>query len=380
MSNEQTLTQYDDWLRDDSPFAALVMRERLVPIEGVDAVIFPPTYARPEGWREEWLGYNIDRFEDGTKICQIDSVGSQANRMEPIFKRSEYAQLVPKITIRVGQTTVNLLDAGHRAADAVVRFSSLRSEFDTAFRAVRNEGNAEPLAKLAPTSIVFGSWDSRSTHAKFPRVVRSVIRAYKVEPVHRSAQYIPPIDYVGDQVLDAPEGKQQQDAMSELGFSHAPAAWTHGGVTVLGDMRRDASLNLVALRTLGAGRQNVQPAADATDSMLKLRRYILGLALVSLTAPQDSFLREGCQLVPDTNQPAGWSVVKHDGVRSERKITHGDALAFAIAAASAFGVGANKKGKFDASLAKAELGQTSEARKTARRRSRAGGATQGEAQ
>ena len=32
---------------------------------------------------EDWTGYNIDRFEDGASVCQIDSVGSQANRIEP---------------------------------------------------------------------------------------------------------------------------------------------------------------------------------------------------------------------------------------------------------------------------------------------------------
>jgi hypothetical protein len=46
-------------------------------VEGNDAVIFPPTYAKPERMRDEdWTGYNIDRFEDGSTVGQIDSVGS----------------------------------------------------------------------------------------------------------------------------------------------------------------------------------------------------------------------------------------------------------------------------------------------------------------
>src|SRR5260221_5522517 len=154
------------------------MRQWLVPVEGSDAIIFPPTYAPPEGTRkEDWLGYNIDTLEDGTKVCQIDSVGSQANRIEPIFKRAPYAQLVPQVVVKAGTREVHLLEAGHRAADAIVRFSDLGQELWDAFKALLDAGNAEPLARMAPTSLIFGGWDSRATQVKMPRIVRSVIRA-----------------------------------------------------------------------------------------------------------------------------------------------------------------------------------------------------------
>ncbi len=112
MTDEQVLRKFDDWLKDDSDVAALVMRQWLEPVEGKDAVVFPPTYAKPERMREDdWTGYNIDRFEDGTSVCQIDSVGSQANRMEPIFKRETYKHLVPQVVIKAGGKEINLLDA-----------------------------------------------------------------------------------------------------------------------------------------------------------------------------------------------------------------------------------------------------------------------------
>ncbi len=112
MTDEQVLRKFDDWLKDDSDVAALVMRQWLEPVEGKDAVVFPPTYAKPERMREDdWTGYNIDWFEDGTSVCQIDSVGSQANRMEPIFKRETYKHLVPQVVIKAGGKEINLLDA-----------------------------------------------------------------------------------------------------------------------------------------------------------------------------------------------------------------------------------------------------------------------------
>ncbi|GBD31889.1 hypothetical protein HRbin33_00850 [bacterium HR33] len=373
----ELVEKYDNWLKDDSDVAALVMRQWLVPVEGKDAVIFPPTYTLAETdignrfnkgepipgvykGQKGPMGYNIDWFEDGTSVCLIDSVGSQANRMEPIFMRETYKALVPEVIVKAGDKAINLLEAGHRAADAIVRFSDLREELEEAFNAVR-DGDATKLAKIAPTSLVFGAWDSRGTQVKLPRVVRSVIRAFKVKPQHRSAQYIPPVDYVGTKLLDAPQGKEQQDAMSELGLSHAPAPWAHGGVLVEQEIRRDATLNLVALRALRAGR-------DADP--LPLRRYILGLSLVAFTAPQETFLREGCQLVPDPDRPSTWSLVKHDGSREENfEVAHEQALEYAKATATEFGVGPNKQATFDSTRARGELERSKQERKKSRRAS-----------
>lgn len=360
MSNEH---KYDVWLTDDSPLAALVMRQYLVPVEGRDAVIFPPTYAKPERVREEeWLGYNIDRFGDAKSVCQIDSVGSQANRLEAIFLRDPYSKLVPRVIITAGEREVNLLDAGHRAADAIVRFSSLAGQLETAFRALLDRGDAEPLAKIAPTSLLFGVWDSRVTQAKVPRMLRSVIRAFDVTTLHRSAQYIPPVDYVADSLVEAPANKRDQ-ALSELGLSHAPAAWSHGGIQVAGDIRRDVTLNLVALRAISA-------APGKPDATIKLRRYILGLGLISFTAPQETFLREGCQLVPNKLKPTEWNLVRLDGQDTPFELNHDEALAFGKEAAASFGVGENRSGAFSSKLAKEALGQTKEERKAGRRRGR----------
>lgn len=336
MNDQQTLNQFDEWLVDESPYAAIVMRQWLDPVEGKGAVIFPPTYAKPEGKREdEWLGYNMDRFENGMKVCQIDSVGSQANRMEPIFKNEPYSKLVPQITIQAGDREINLLDAGHRAADAIVRFSDLKEELKKAFLTVREKGNAGPLAKIAPTSIVFGSWDSRETQVKLPRIVRSVIRAYDVEMLHRSAQYT---TIAGELLADGEVEVTTKGPKAEMGLAHVPAPWTHGGVIVRKEIRRDAALNLAAVRAL---------KAEPPEGTLALRRYILGLSLVCFTAPQETFLREGCQLVPDPEKPAEWEIVSHHGQRDPFSLSHEKAREYAVAAASAFGVGASRTARFD---------------------------------
>lgn len=153
------LEKYDAWLNTDT-FAALVIREYLEPVEGPDGVLFPATYAAAEDKRVFPGGYNIDPPEGDKNVCLVDSVGSQANRIEPIFAKPEYSHLVPQITVKAGEKTVSILEAGHRAGDALVRCTALQKDLQDAFKAAI-KGDAEPLAKIAPTSLVFGVWDSR---------------------------------------------------------------------------------------------------------------------------------------------------------------------------------------------------------------------------
>src|SRR5215213_1983393 len=95
------LSQFDPWLSDDGP-AAIVIREPLMPVEGADGVIFPATYAAAEDKSVFPGGYNIDPPTGEKNVCLIDSVGSQANRIEPLFAKPDYAALVPQIIITAG--------------------------------------------------------------------------------------------------------------------------------------------------------------------------------------------------------------------------------------------------------------------------------------
>ena len=330
--------------------AAIVMRQPLKPVEGDDAVIFPPTFAD--------VGYNIDELVDRDgcvtgNVCLIDSVGSQANRIEPVFLDEPYASLVPKIIVTAPKTeqTVNVLLAGHRIADAIVRFSDLSDSIKGAFEAAA-AGNAELLAKLAPTSLVFGCWDSRETGAKLPRVVRSTIRARNVHKLSRSAQYVPATENYDEEFdnLTAAEKKKFPD----VGMAHVPAPDALGGVLLTDDseLLREAVLSLSALRRLKSTTKNSSADTEATK---QLQAYILGLSLIAFTAPQDTFLRMGCELTPDPDKPAKCELVKTDGTREDFSVSHDDALAFAKKAAEAFGVGKDRTAIFDATKARKAL-------------------------
>lgn len=323
------IEQFDPWLEVNGP-VAVVIREELEPVMGNDAVFFPPTFAPPVG-SEEAPGYLIDQTSSG-KVALVDTVGAQANRIEPIFKQKPYSQLVPKVTVQIGERQVDLLDAGHRAADAVVRFSDKWIVLKNAFLAIRDKRDATVLAKLAPTSLVFGVWDSRDTQVKLPRLVGSTIRAYKVEKLTRSAQFFAATEK--EDIKDL----ASQDFLSSVGLDDAPAGRTDGGVIAQGGIRREAVLNLVALRALTG------PDSDASR---KLQRYVLGLALVALLARSERFLRQGCLLVPRDGIHAEAKVVDRTGVRNPLDVTEESALAFAQEAATAFEVGEPWTATFD---------------------------------
>jgi CRISPR-associated protein Csb1 len=351
----ESVKTFDQWLEASGP-AALVIREYLVPVEGPDGVLFPATFAASED-KTFRGGYNIDEFADGTNICLVDSVGSQANRIEPLFAQTGYDDLVPQVVIKAGDRSINLLDAGHRAADAIVRCSSLQQELREAFVAVL-KGNAEPLAKVAPTSLVFGAWDSRDTQAKLPRLIASTVRAFDVRRLTRSAQYIPAAAYVDEGLLDEPEDKKTRESYAARGFVHVPSSGAYGGVIATGGIRRDATLHLAALQLIGV-------TGDAAKT-LKLRRYILGLAVTAFTWTPTGYLRQGCNLVRDPDKPREFVEVYGDGRRAAAKLTHEASLAYARATARDFGIEKKREVKFDNARAKSDAaGDEKKAKKVA---------------
>lgn len=328
-----TNRDFDDWATKADGPVALHLKQKLLPLE-VSRIIFPPTYAD--------IGYNIDMLSDGMRVATIDSVGSQANRLEPIFKavsRNPEDWLVPQIEIvirkedcgeceacksnaaqgvskkakkatcsRPLEVTRSLLDLAHRAADAVVHSSpDLLQIIAPAFKKLQ-QGDAGPLCSIAPTSLVFGFWDSRGdTSEKRPRLVRSIIRAWDVEPLHAAAQFNSVWKLLDEeqQAELKKEAKAKKTDLSEKGLADAPATFRKtrapqyrdgspnpearvlGGVLVRGRIEREVTVNLVALRGL-RGANEVETTA--------IRKYLLGLSLMAANADMDLFLREGCLL------------------------------------------------------------------------------------
>jgi CRISPR-associated protein Csb1 len=323
------LTQMTDdllnsWADDPKGPVALHLKQKLLAVETVEGdqgIIYPPTYAD--------IGYNIDTLSDKSKVAMIDSVGSQANRMEPIFKAKFRTAgenggddwLVPQIEIvlhsdgAANEEKRSILDLAHRSADAVVQSSpNLSSAVAEAFRALRQTGDAGPLCSLVPTSLVFGVWDSRGgTGEKRPRLVRAIIRAWNVEPIHSAAQFNSVWKELDETQREAlkKEAKAKKKDLSTQGLADAPATFRKvgqnaakymhefrdgapnperrvlGGVLVNGRIEREVTVNLVALRGI---------RGKDSDETGHIHKYVLGLSLLAATADIDLFLREGCHL------------------------------------------------------------------------------------
>lgn len=324
-----TAETINSWADDPNGPVALHLKQKLLSVEGEGGIIFPPTYAD--------IGYNIDTLSDGTKVCTIDSVGSQANRMEPIFKDAPYSQLVPQIEIELhsnaGHTEKrSLLDLAHRSADAVVHSSpTLAPQIAEAFMALRQRNDAMPLCCIAPTSLVFGAWDSRGgSGEKRPRLIRSVIRAWNVDILSGAAQFNSVWKLLTDeQKLELErEAKAKKTKLSEKGFADAPATFRKvstsaaknmpkfkngspnlehrvlGGIYVRDRIEREVTINLLVLREL--------KGKNDTETQ-QLHRYLLALTLIAAVSDINFFLRSGCQLqVPDVEDK--WRVVPRRGV------------------------------------------------------------------
>lgn len=321
-------TEFDKLLDPKGP-VIIVGRQFLKPasIDATTDIVFPPSYANPSEKKDDPPVYNIDPLDpaDMSKnVCVLDSIPSQANRMEPLFGLPEYSSLVRQYSVKFTEDSlpVSILQIGHRLADAAFRGTPLRGPIVQAFREYA-KGNAVPIAKLGATSLVFGVWDSRGTGVKVPRLINSIIRAFNVSPLKRSAQYSPPIKYEQEGLIPAGlEGKP-----ADHGLADVPSTHKIGGVQIQGDIRRDFSLNLSTLRAL---------RGTTPEETEQLQRYILSLALLAFIATPEPTLRQGCQLLPK-GKPT-WKLLFADG--DERDWTP-DSLGltrFATAASTEFGV------------------------------------------
>ncbi len=280
--------------------------------------------------------------------------------MEPVFKKALYSELVPQVIVRLkAGDEINLLDAGHRAADAVVRFSKTHGPMlSAAFKKYRDKRDCRDLLRLAPTSLIFGVWDSRATGAKIQRIVRSVVRAYNVTKGKRSATYQAAYDYTGNGIisLERDKGKGKENSLSQEGFKYSLATDTHGGVLVKADIQQEGLINLVALRTL--------------SSDLATKRYLLGLALVALSyRDQQAFnLREGCLLCAASPEDLNgvWKAVRFDSTPDpdfSPGLTHQVALAYAKATLAKIKVDQPAPDTFDEETAEQWLGIEKKRRK-----------------
>jgi CRISPR-associated protein Csb1 len=338
-------------LIEDNRVVAIITKQEMMPATGDGGVVFPPTY---QDVGSDTPTYNISNLGNGRNACTIDSVPSQINRIEARFVAEEpYRNLVPHVVItakvinkKAGiefDKKVDILEAPHRLADATVRFSG---KIDQAAKDAFLDflkGDALPIARLSPMSLLFGAWDSHITGVKIPRVFSARIEAENVHDRTRRGYYLAKLPAAEINLEAGEEGKAT--TLSNIGLDNAGAKGLDG-VVCDGIICREAIANLIVLR------DNCRSHKKEDRDLLQ--RYMLGLMLVAQTMPSGGFFRQGCTLV-SKGQPESY-IRFADGSTEPFTLTHAEAIEFAQQQAAAFGVISSEKTyDFSPELAKEAL-------------------------
>jgi len=302
--------------------AAIRIIEKLEPAGGFAVPVFPSSYAGPTD--KSPPVYDLAGIEYGeavetirskerervvrpilrAKLCALDAPQAQANRMEPAFIEDEaLRRLVPQGQATIPRTDGNngsehVLRLPHRVADFRVRLSDQGAAIALAI-AQFADGNALPLLRMMPTSVLFGFWDSRGNQAKHARILLARIDAFDVVPCNRHALYSGPYskEEFTQTILN---GRATTDAekkkMAEQGYTNAPSDGL-GGVLVQGRIERLALLSLTDLARVFCVGEGPNDAETHTNAARRYLFALAGLAEGHARATGSHRLRSGCELV-----------------------------------------------------------------------------------
>jgi CRISPR-associated protein Csb1 len=363
---------------------AIRVRQRLQPAGGPGDKVFPPTFAT----NDKTLKYAMEmRRIDGREVacCLLDSVASQANRMEEALLAAWEAQKItfPVIGVAFDDPaladigTVTTLQAPHRIADAILRDATDESG-RTLFRNLP-EGrayteatpkNATAVLALCPTALVFGVWDSTGpkggSGSKFQRAMTSEIVAIGAVPGSKVGSRIDPLgieakvdlfhraDDESDWTINEAEakkekgrpvpfsrsggdGKNKGKASSVNHSNIAPTIDTFAGGITFDYAVQTVLLSLPALRRLrcatGLDGKALGDKRVAVEEAGRVALAALALAGIVHQRARGYDLRSRCALVPEGGLVL--EIVKADGTVEQASLSLDEANALVEAARKA---------------------------------------------
>ena len=358
----------------------------LEPLGGPGDKVFPPTYA-VEG--RATTRYAMEqRRVDGQIVDAVvlDSVASQANRMELALLEAFRHGALPLPVVSVdfaasgllGLDRLSSLEVSHRVFDAALRDSvepesGLMFRFSPAGMAITEASprDAAALFRYSPTTLLFGGWDSTGPRgglgAKYERALTSEVVAIDVAAGVKTSSRI---DQLGVQLragtlyetADGGWTLDEAQAVVEKGKPKLvggdvkergrPSQVNHGNVTpsidrtaggvTAGRIEATVVLSFAALRKLrfptasdGASVHD-RPAAEAAAWTALAA---LGLAAVVLAFEEGFDLRSRCVLAPVA--PLRFELVRRDGSTQDVDVDRAGVLALvgdAVDAAAAHGL------------------------------------------
>ena len=321
--------------------AGLRLRLRLQSMYGEGEIVFPSTYS---GGGYLISDRRIPGYTDAVKCAILDSVQSQANRMEEALLadiRAEKLKLPHAFTDfsdlkdlpkPIGKITT--LETPHRIFDAIIRDSEMdgvRFPNTEAGKAVvkANSKNATPLFQYDPTSLLFGSWDSTGVSGglgeKFTRCVVSEIVAINSFQASRRGTRIDPLNASKDVgITRSSKDKLEWEVKGEAKekgilkaseLNHGSIPWPkdgdlHGGITC-DYIQQSLTISLPALRQLRF------PVTDKPGADSKAQTVLAAIALhaAALNVERGWHLRSRCDLVLEDKQVIEWEILGNQPTR-----------------------------------------------------------------
>lgn len=338
--------------------AAIRRRAILCPAGGDGEKVFPSTYEGGSYATEE-------RVVDGQRVpcVLLDSVPSQANRMELALLEAELAQTISIPVVEVNFAKAGLaevgaitsLEAPHRIADAILRDSlhdGQRFRDSVVGKAFTNANarNATALFQYCPTALVFGMWDSTGPKGgmgtKIQRALRSEIVGIGAVAGTKTSSRLDPLQIqlgagplykqgLGWTLNEAEADKDEKGKVLKLGKDGKPSEANHGNVTpslengkggvTISHALQITVLSLPALRRLQFPVDGKDPVAvnDAARTVLAA----LALCGAAFSLEQGCDLRSRCHLVPNPESQAQWEILDAEGKATTFKLSGIEAAA-----------------------------------------------------
>ena len=316
------------------------------PAGGPGDKVFPPTYVGGSG--EGGIYATEQRYIDGADVSCVllDSVQSQANRMEMALLDEWESGRAPLPVISVNFTKddipnprrVTSLEAPHRIVDAILRDSELDGVmFRQSATGKRLDTldirNATALFELCPTALVFGMWDSTGPRGgsgiKFQRTLVSEIIGMHAQQGKRTSSRLDPLQILisagpvyrtGDggwtlEQAEAGEGNSRGIRPSEVNHGNIAPSIADGGGFTISRALQTTVLSLPALRRL---RFPINGGSPDSRVDLAARTALAALAIfaATLVREQGADLRSRCLLVPTA--PAVWELLDRPGDQPQK--------------------------------------------------------------
>ena len=326
---------------------------RYQPAGGPGDKVFPPTYEGGHYATEPRINPDTGEIKE---CVLLDSVASQANRMELELLRARRSGLVdlPLLEARFDRDdlprkfTVTSLEAPHRIADALFRDSRLdgkmfrQSDTGKLLDHARID-NAAGVFGICPTALLFGFWDSTGPRGglgvKFQRAITSEIVGYDAVPGQKTASRIDPAgiranagplyqranesDQAPDWTLDDSAAARDRNNPRRYnkggeGNPGNPSKANHGNVTpgisdggfTISGAAQTTTLSLPVIRRLRFPLHGAADSDAGVDAAARTALAALGLAAGTM-ARTDTDLRSRCHLIPQN--PVVWELVGQPG-------------------------------------------------------------------